>query len=86
MKILNKSENIILDVTDEDRIKKLLGYPDKFKVIEDEQPSYFQDNKKGKKNGNKNKIAEEENTEKQQEEISNELPTQENIEENNIEM
>ena len=49
MKILNKSENAILEVTDKKRIEKLLGYPDKFEVIEDEQPSYFQDNKKGKK-------------------------------------
>ena len=43
MKILNKSDNVIIEVTDKNRIEKLLGYPDKFEPIEekltDEEPA-----------------------------------------------
>lgn len=80
MKILNKSENIILEVVDEDRIKKLLGYPDKFEKVEEEQPSYFQNEKKGKKGGKKSEPIEEEVVE---EKIDNE-PVEE-IDEESIE-
>ena len=35
MKILNKIDNIILEVKEKDRIEKLLGYPDRFEKIEE---------------------------------------------------
>ena len=43
MKILNKSDNIIIEVEDKTRIEKLLGYPDKFEIVEEEnnEPAYF---------------------------------------------
>ena len=33
MKILNKIDNIILDVKEKERIEKLLGYPDRFEKM-----------------------------------------------------
>jgi hypothetical protein len=43
MKILNKSDNIIIEVEDKTRIEKLLGYPDKFEIVKEEnnEPAYF---------------------------------------------
>ena len=38
MKILNKIDNIILDVKEKERIEKLLGYPDRFEKIEETKP------------------------------------------------
>lgn len=45
MKILNKSDNIIIDVEDKTRIEKLLGYPDKFEIVKEEnnKPVNFED-------------------------------------------
>jgi hypothetical protein len=48
MKILNKIDNIILDVKEKERIEKLLGYPDRFEKIE-EKIEEKKDNFKPKK-------------------------------------
>ena len=49
MKILNKSDNVIIEVTDENRIEKLLGYPDKFEPIEEKLTADEKNFKKGKR-------------------------------------
>lgn len=101
MKILNKSEKTILEVTDKNRIKKLLGYPDKFEKVEDEQPSYFRnDNKKNNKkdDSKKDKVKEEvkpienenndailNNPEETQNNLEDEQPSDENFENKNEE-
>ena len=36
MKILNKIDNIVIEVSDKNRINKLLGYPDRFEIFEEE--------------------------------------------------
>ena len=35
MKLLNKDNNSIIEITDKARIEKLLGYPDRFEKIEE---------------------------------------------------
>lgn len=54
MKILNKIDNIILEVKEKDRIEKLLGYPDRFEKIEEKIEE--KKKKKSKKRLKKKKI------------------------------
>ena len=37
-KIKDLSDNKIIEVKDKERIEKLLGYPDKFELVEEEKP------------------------------------------------
>lgn len=58
MKILNKTDNTTIEVKDKTRIEKLLGYPDKFEIVEEEnnEPVYFKNEEEIENN-----IVEEEN-------------------------
>lgn len=55
MKILNKIDNIILDVKEKDRIEKLLGYPDRFEKIEEKKEEEIEEKIEEKKDNFKSK-------------------------------
>jgi hypothetical protein len=54
MKLLNKDNNSIIEITDKARIEKLLGYPDRFEKIEEtkkeSKPAKVDEPKKETKN------------------------------------
>lgn len=53
-KIKDLSDNKIIEVNDKERIKKLLGYPDKFELVEETKTKEFKSFEKIKQ-GNETK-------------------------------
>ena len=49
VKIKNLSDNKIIEVKDKERIEKLLGYPDKFELVEEEKPKETETKEKNNK-------------------------------------
>ena len=45
-KIKDLSDNKIIEVKDKERIEKLLGYPDKFELVEEEKPQNIESKEK----------------------------------------
>ena len=45
-KIKDLSNNKVIDVKDKERIKKLLGYPDKFVLVEEEKAKKIESKEK----------------------------------------
>lgn len=48
-KIKDLSDNKIIEVKDKERIEKLLGYPDKFELVEEEKPKKTETKEKNNK-------------------------------------
>ena len=46
VKIRDLSDGKIIEVKDKERIEKLLGYPDKFELIEEPKPKKFEPKEK----------------------------------------
>ena len=54
-KIKDLSDNKIIEVKDKERIEKLLGYPDKFELVEEEKPKKTETKEKEIKSFDKSK-------------------------------